>query len=104
MRARHAGHRVVFATAAEWVARLADAHHTNPLQDELVKLGRTPLLIVDEVGYIPRSMPKPRTCTSNSSHPAKPRPPRRSHHPERRQLPTQGPRRRPRSRGHQTND
>jgi DNA replication protein DnaC len=53
IRACQAGHRVAFATAAEWVARLAVAHHAGRLQDEIVKLGRTPLLIVDEVGYIP---------------------------------------------------
>ena len=48
-----AGHRVAFATAAEWVARLATAHHAGRLQDEIIKLGRIPLLIIDEVGYIP---------------------------------------------------
>jgi DNA replication protein DnaC len=53
IRACQAGHRVAFATAAEWVARLASAHHTGRLQDEITKLGRIPLLIVDEVGYIP---------------------------------------------------
>jgi DNA replication protein DnaC len=53
IRACQAGHRVTFATAAQWVSRLADAHHPGKLQDELVKLGRIPLLIVDEVGYIP---------------------------------------------------
>jgi DNA replication protein DnaC len=53
IRACQAGHRVAFATAAEWVARLAQAHHTGRLQDEITKLGRIPLLIVDEVGYIP---------------------------------------------------
>jgi DNA replication protein DnaC len=53
IRACHAGHRVAFATAAEWVARLADAHHAGRLEDELVRLGRIPLLIIDEVGYIP---------------------------------------------------
>lgn len=53
IRACQAGHRVAFATAAQWVARLADAHHAGRLQDELIKLGRIPLLIVDEVGYIP---------------------------------------------------
>lgn len=30
MRACQAGHRVSFATAAEWVARLAEAHHASP--------------------------------------------------------------------------
>jgi DNA replication protein DnaC len=53
IRACQAGHRVAFATAAEWVARLADAHTAGKLQDELVKLARIPVLIVDEVGYIP---------------------------------------------------
>ena len=53
IRACQAGHRVQFATAAEWVARLADAHHTGRLQAELARLGRYPLLVVDEVGYIP---------------------------------------------------
>jgi DNA replication protein DnaC len=53
IRACQAGHRVLFATAAEWVARLAQAHAAGRLQDELVRLGRYPLLVVDEVGYIP---------------------------------------------------
>jgi DNA replication protein DnaC len=53
IRACQAGHRVLFATAAEWVARLADAHTAGRLHDELIRLGRYPLLIVDEVGYIP---------------------------------------------------
>src|SRR5437773_2832171 len=53
MRACQAGHRVLFATAAEWVARLAEAHHAGRLQGELTRLGRYPLLVVDEVGYIP---------------------------------------------------
>jgi DNA replication protein DnaC len=53
IRACQAGHRVLFATAAQWVARLADAHTQGRLQPELVRLGRYPLLVVDEVGYIP---------------------------------------------------
>ena len=53
IRACQAGHRVHFATAAEWVAHLAEAHHTGRLQAELTKLARVPLLVVDEVGYIP---------------------------------------------------
>ena len=52
MRACQAGHRVLFATAAEWVARLAEAHHSGRIQ-QLARLGRYPLLVVDEVGYIP---------------------------------------------------
>jgi DNA replication protein DnaC len=53
IRACQAGHRVAFATASQWVARLAEAHAQNRLQAELTRLGRIPLLIVDEVGYIP---------------------------------------------------
>jgi len=53
IRACQAGHRVAFATAAEWVARLGDAHHQGKLQAELTRLGRVPLLVIDEVGYIP---------------------------------------------------
>ncbi|MFJ7592211.1 IS21-like element helper ATPase IstB [Streptomyces sp. NPDC097617] len=53
VRACQAGHRVAFATAAQWVDRLAAAHHAGRLQDELVKLGRYPLIVIDEVGYIP---------------------------------------------------
>jgi hypothetical protein len=53
IRACQAGHRVVFATAAQWVDRLASAHHGDRPYDELIKLGRAPLLIIDEVGYIP---------------------------------------------------
>ncbi len=53
IRACQAGHRTAFATAAQWVDRLAAAHHGGRLQDELIKLGRVPLLIIDEVGYIP---------------------------------------------------
>ena len=53
IRACQAGHRVLFATASEWVARLADAHQAGRLQGELVRLGRYPLLVIDEVGYIP---------------------------------------------------
>ena len=53
IRACQAGHRVLFATAADWVATLADAHHAGKLQAELIRLGRYPLIVVDEVGYIP---------------------------------------------------
>ncbi|MBN9327307.1 MAG: IS21-like element helper ATPase IstB [Cellulomonas sp.] len=53
VRACQAGHRVQFATASEWVDRLAAAHHDGRLQDELRRLGRYPLLVIDEVGYIP---------------------------------------------------
>jgi DNA replication protein DnaC len=53
IRACLAGHRVLFRTATEWVALLADAQRQGRLDDELDRLQRVPLLIVDEVGYIP---------------------------------------------------
>lgn len=53
IRACQAGHRVLFATAAEWTARLTAARHAGRLQPELLRLGRYPLLVIDEVGYIP---------------------------------------------------
>jgi DNA replication protein DnaC len=53
IRACLAGHRVAFRTATEWVALLADAQRHGRLDQELDRLQRIPLLIVDEVGYIP---------------------------------------------------
>jgi DNA replication protein DnaC len=53
IRACQAGHRVAFATAAQWVDRLAEAHAGGRLHAELTRLGRYPLLVIDEVGYIP---------------------------------------------------
>jgi len=53
IRACLAGQRVAFATATEWVAKLGDAKRAGNLEAELLRLGRIPLLIVDEVGYIP---------------------------------------------------
>ena len=53
IRACLAGHRVLFATATDWVARLLDAQHLGRLSLELRRLGRVPLLVVDEVGYVP---------------------------------------------------
>jgi DNA replication protein DnaC len=53
IKAAHAGHRVLFATATEWVTRLQTAHQHDRLPLELVKLRRYGLIIVDEVGRIP---------------------------------------------------
>jgi DNA replication protein DnaC len=50
--ARH-GHRVLFATATDWVTRLTDAHRAGRLPQELARLRRYGLIIVDEVGYLP---------------------------------------------------
>ena len=53
IRACLAGHRVAFRTATEWVALLAEPQRHGRLDDELARLQRIPLLIVDEVGSIP---------------------------------------------------
>lgn len=53
VKAAHAGHRILFATATDWVTRLADAHRQGRLPAELAKLRRYGLIIVDEVGYLP---------------------------------------------------
>ena len=53
IRACLAGQRVAFATATQWVARLAEAQRAGRLDEEIARLGRFPLLVVDEVGYIP---------------------------------------------------
>ncbi|MFH8370928.1 IS21-like element helper ATPase IstB [Streptomyces sp. NPDC018031] len=53
LRACQAGHDVLFATAAEWAARLGDAQAAGRLTEELTGLDGYAVLIVDEVGYIP---------------------------------------------------
>jgi DNA replication protein DnaC len=53
VQAARRGHRVAFATAHEWVLRLGQAKRMGGLDDELERLGRVPLVICDEVGYIP---------------------------------------------------
>ena len=53
IRACLAGQRVQFATATEWVARLSDAKRHGSLEAELRRLSFIPLIVVDEVGYIP---------------------------------------------------
>lgn len=42
-----------FATAQQWVDRLEAAQHRNALEDELRRLERYELLVVDEIGYLP---------------------------------------------------
>ena len=47
MTAAHHGHRVLFATAVDWVARLQDAHRHGTLPAELARLRRYGLIIID---------------------------------------------------------
>src|ERR687898_2063208 len=53
IRACLAGLRVAFATATEWVAKLGEAKRQGGLEAELRRLSFVPLIVVDEVGYIP---------------------------------------------------
>lgn len=53
VQAARRGYRVAFASATQWVLRLSQAQRASRLADELERLGRIPLLVVDEVGYIP---------------------------------------------------
>jgi hypothetical protein len=54
VRACLAGQRVQFATVTEWVSKLAQAKHQDPARDRTkARLMLIPLIIVDEVGYIP---------------------------------------------------
>jgi DNA replication protein DnaC len=53
VQAARRGHRVAFATAHQWVGRLGAARRAGRLDEELERLRRVPLVIVDEVGYIP---------------------------------------------------
>jgi DNA replication protein DnaC len=53
IRACLAGQRVQFQTATEWVARLSEAKRQDNLEAELRRLSFIPLLVIDEVGYIP---------------------------------------------------
>ena len=47
------GARVAFATAQQWVTRLEAAQERNSLDEELRRLERYHVLVVDEVGYLP---------------------------------------------------
>jgi DNA replication protein DnaC len=53
VQAARRGHRVAFATAHQWVQRLDAAQRAGRLDAELDQLRRIPLLVCDEVGYIP---------------------------------------------------
>ena len=53
VKAAQAGHPVLFDTATGWINRLAAAHSSGRLEQELKRLRRYRLLIIDEVGYLP---------------------------------------------------
>jgi len=47
------GWKTVFDTAVGWAARLGDAHRYDRLGQELRRLDRYRLLVIDELGYLP---------------------------------------------------
>lgn len=53
VQAARRGHRVAFATAHQWVQRLDAAQRAGRLDAEHDKLRCIPLLVCDEVGYVP---------------------------------------------------
>lgn len=53
LKAIAAGHRVLFDSATGWLDRLAQAHAHNHLAEELKRLHRYKVLVIDEIGYIP---------------------------------------------------
>ena len=57
---------MTFRTATEWVALLTEAQRRGRLDDELDRLGRVPLLICDEVGYIPFDPQAATSCSCSS--------------------------------------
>jgi DNA replication protein DnaC len=58
------GHRVLFATAAEWVARLAEAHQSGSIHAQPIRLGLYQLSSSTRSATSP-SNPKLQTCSSN---------------------------------------
>ena len=69
IRACQAGHRVLFATASEWVARLAEAHHAGRRRPSLSGSAATRCWSSTKSATSP-SKPKPPTCSSSSCPPA----------------------------------
>jgi DNA replication protein DnaC len=53
IKAAEAAHPIMFDSATGWIARLADAHAHGRMAEELRRLHRYRLLVIDEVGYLP---------------------------------------------------
>ena len=53
MKAAEATYPVAFDSATAWITRLAEAHAHGRLTEELRRLHRYRVLVVDEVGYLP---------------------------------------------------
>jgi len=53
IKAAEAAFPVAFASATSWITRLTNAHTHGHLDQELRRLNRYRLLVIDEVGYLP---------------------------------------------------
>ena len=53
IKAAEATYPVAFDSATNWITRLADAHDHGRLTQELKRLNRYRVLVIDEVGYLP---------------------------------------------------
>lgn len=53
VKAAHNGYPVIFDTASGWANRLTEAHRVGRFEEELRKLKRYRVLIIDEIGYLP---------------------------------------------------
>lgn len=53
IKAAGSGYPVLFDTASGWAQRLTEAHASGRLPEELKRLRRYRLLIIDEIGYLP---------------------------------------------------
>ena len=53
IKAAEASYPVLFDSATTWITRLAEAHHRGRLPEELRRLNRYRVLVIDELGYLP---------------------------------------------------
>ena len=53
IKAAEAAYPVMFDSATGWITRLADAHDHGRLAEELRRLNRYRVILIDEVGYLP---------------------------------------------------
>jgi DNA replication protein DnaC len=53
IKAAEAAYPVAFDSATGWITRLADAHAQGRLAQELHRLNRFRVILIDEVGYLP---------------------------------------------------
>ncbi len=70
IRACLAGHRTIFASATQWVARLQDAKREGRLEEEITRLGRIPLQVIGAAAEYESRMIGARTREAMAVHKA----------------------------------